>query len=45
MTAVVYKRAFEVAVEDVPEPTIESSTDRRHRRITTTNICGSDLHM
>jgi glutathione-independent formaldehyde dehydrogenase len=44
MKAVVYKDAYRVAVEDVPEPAI---TDPRDAiiKITTTNICGSDLHM
>lgn len=44
MKAVVYKDAYSVAVEDVPEPAI---TDPRDAiiKITTTNICGSDLHM
>ncbi|MBO0820944.1 MAG: glutathione-independent formaldehyde dehydrogenase [Nocardiopsaceae bacterium] len=44
MKAVVYKDAYSVAVEDVPEPVI---TDPRDViiKITTTNICGSDLHM
>lgn len=44
MKAVVYKDAYSVAVEDVPDPVI---TDPRDVivRITTTNICGSDLHM
>jgi glutathione-independent formaldehyde dehydrogenase len=44
MKAVVYKKAYEVAVEDVPEPKIEAPLDAIVR-ITTTNICGSDLHM
>ncbi|HEX3921327.1 MAG TPA: glutathione-independent formaldehyde dehydrogenase [Streptosporangiaceae bacterium] len=44
MKAVVYKGPFEVAVEDVPEPVIEEPGDALVR-ITTTNICGSDLHM
>lgn len=44
MKAVVYKDAYSVAVEDVPEPAI---TDPRDViiKVTTTNICGSDLHM
>jgi len=33
-----------VAVEEVPNPTIETPTDAIVR-ITNTNICGSDLHM
>ncbi len=44
MKAVVYKDAFRVAVEDVPEPRIEDPQDAIIK-ITTTNICGSDLHM
>jgi glutathione-independent formaldehyde dehydrogenase len=42
--AVVYRGPFAVAIEDVPEPTIEAPTDALVR-ITTANICGSDLHM
>ena len=44
MKAVVYKDAYTVAVEEVPDPVI---TDPRDViiKITTTNICGSDLHM
>jgi glutathione-independent formaldehyde dehydrogenase len=44
MKAVVYKSPYTVAVEDVPEPRIEEPGDAVVR-ITTTNICGSDLHM
>jgi glutathione-independent formaldehyde dehydrogenase len=44
MKAVVYKGAREVAVEEVPDPTIQHPLDAIVR-ITTTNICGSDLHM
>src|SRR4051812_37502673 len=44
MRAVLYKKPFTVAVEDVPEPRIEAPLDAIVR-ITTTNICGSDLHM
>jgi glutathione-independent formaldehyde dehydrogenase len=44
MKAVTYRGPFSVAVEEVPEPTIAASTDALIR-ITTTNICGSDLHM
>lgn len=44
MKAVVYKDAFNVAVENVPEPRIEDPQDVIVK-ITTTNICGSDLHM
>ncbi len=39
-----YKGPFSVAVEDVPDPRIEAPNDAIVR-ITTTNICGSDLHM
>jgi glutathione-independent formaldehyde dehydrogenase len=42
--AVVYKGPYHVAVEDVPQPVIEEPTDALVR-ITTSNICGSDLHM
>lgn len=44
MKAVVYKGPFEVAVEEVPDPTIQDPTDVVVR-ITSTCICGSDLHM
>jgi glutathione-independent formaldehyde dehydrogenase len=44
MKAVVYKGPFKVAVEDVPDARIEAPNDAVVR-ITTTNICGSDLHM
>jgi glutathione-independent formaldehyde dehydrogenase len=44
MKAVVYKGPFDVAVDDVPDATIQAPTDAVVR-ITTTNICGSDLHM
>lgn len=44
MRAVVYKKPFEVAVEDVPDPAIEHPNDVIVR-ITATAICGSDLHM
>ena len=43
MKAVVYKGAFDVAVETVADPRIEQSPDAVIR-ITTANICGSDLH-
>jgi len=42
--AVVYKQPFEVAVENVADPRIEAPTDALVR-VTTTAICGSDLHM
>jgi glutathione-independent formaldehyde dehydrogenase len=44
MKAVVYNGPRQVSVVEVPEPRIEQSTDVLVR-ITTTNICGSDLHM
>jgi glutathione-independent formaldehyde dehydrogenase len=44
MKAVVYKGTREVAVEEVPDARLETPTDAVIR-ITTTNICGSDLHM
>ncbi|GAA0401255.1 hypothetical protein GCM10009530_61380 [Microbispora corallina] len=44
MKAVVYKGPRRVAVEEVPDPAIQAPTDAVVR-ITTTNICGSDLHM
>ncbi len=44
MKAVVYKGPFEVAVEEVENPRIEHPNDAIVR-ITTTAICGSDLHM
>ncbi|RBY87802.1 glutathione-independent formaldehyde dehydrogenase [Blastococcus sp. TF02A-30] len=44
MKAVVYRGPKDVAIQDVPDPTIQSPTDAVIR-ITTTNICGSDLHM
>ncbi|MGN6677534.1 MAG: glutathione-independent formaldehyde dehydrogenase [Streptosporangiaceae bacterium] len=44
MRAVVYKRPFEVAVEDVPDPRIEHPNDVIVQ-IAATAICGSDLHM
>ena len=44
MRAVVYNGPHDVTVVDVPDPRIEEPTDVVVR-ITTTNICGSDLHM
>ena len=44
MRAVVYKGAFNVAVEQVPDPKIEHPNDVIVR-ITSSCICGSDLHM
>ena len=43
MKAVVFKAAFDVAVETVADPRIEQAADAVIR-ITTANICGSDLH-
>ena len=44
MKAVVYHGARNVSVDDVPDARIEKPTDALVR-ITSTNICGSDLHM
>ena len=44
MRAVVYEGPRSVNVTDVPDARIERPTDVLVR-ITTTNICGSDLHM
>lgn len=44
MQAVVYKGKNNVSVEEVPDPKIEAPGDAIIR-ITTTAICGSDLHM
>jgi glutathione-independent formaldehyde dehydrogenase len=44
MKAVVYPGPRDVAVTDVPDAKIERPTDVLVR-ITTTNICGSNLHM
>lgn len=44
MRGVIYKSERTVAVEEVDEPAIEDRGDAIVR-ITTTNICGSDLHM
>jgi glutathione-independent formaldehyde dehydrogenase len=44
MRAVVYQDPFKVAVESVPDPTIEKPTDVIVR-VTSSAICGSDLHM
>ncbi|HEX7142980.1 MAG TPA: glutathione-independent formaldehyde dehydrogenase [Nitrososphaeraceae archaeon] len=44
MKAVVYKEPFKVAVEDVPRAKIQNPNDAIVK-ITTTAICGSDLHM
>jgi glutathione-independent formaldehyde dehydrogenase len=44
MKAVVYQGPRQVALKEVPDPSIQAPTDAIVR-ITTTNICGSDLHM
>ena len=44
MKAVVYKGPFEVAVENVPDPALKHPNDVIVR-ITSSCICGSDLHM
>ncbi|GGK99631.1 glutathione-independent formaldehyde dehydrogenase [Mangrovihabitans endophyticus] len=44
MKAVVYQGPRDVTVKQMPDPTIQAPTDAIVR-ITTTNICGSDLHM
>jgi glutathione-independent formaldehyde dehydrogenase len=44
MRAVVYRKPFSVVVEEVPDPCIEHPNDVIVR-ITSTCICGSDLHM
>jgi glutathione-independent formaldehyde dehydrogenase len=44
MKALVDKGPRNVTIDDVPDPTLEQVTDAVVR-ITSTNICGSDLHM
>jgi len=44
MKALVYNGPRDVSVNSVPDATVERATDVLVR-ITTTNICGSDLHM
>lgn len=44
MKALTYHGKRDVRVEDVPDPTIEEPTDAIIR-ITTTALCGSDLHL
>jgi glutathione-independent formaldehyde dehydrogenase len=44
MKALVYHGARKVSVDNVPDASIEKSTDVLVR-ITTTNICGSGLHI
>ncbi|MDX2378060.1 glutathione-independent formaldehyde dehydrogenase [Microbacterium sp. LRZ72] len=43
MKALVYRGPYDVRIEDAPEPQIEKPLDAIVQ-ITTTNICGSDLH-
>ena len=44
MRAVIYNGPFDVSVKQVPDPKIEKPTDVIVR-VTSSNICGSDLHM
>jgi threonine dehydrogenase-like Zn-dependent dehydrogenase len=44
MKALVFRGPHNVQVEEIPDPQIEQPTDVLVK-ITTTNICGSDLHM
>ncbi len=44
MKAVTWHGKRDVRVEDVPDPEIQAPTDAIVR-MTTTNICGSDLHL
>lgn len=44
MKAVIHSGALKASVEDVPDPRIEDPQDVIIK-ITTANICGSDLHM
>ncbi|MCW2713834.1 MAG: Threonine dehydrogenase [Frankiales bacterium] len=44
MRAVTWQGKKDVSVEQVPDPVIEQPTDAIIR-VTTTNICGSDLHL
>jgi threonine dehydrogenase-like Zn-dependent dehydrogenase len=44
MKAVVFQNIGEIAMEEVPDPKIQSPTDAIVR-ITTSAICGTDLHM
>ncbi|MHB1308177.1 MAG: alcohol dehydrogenase catalytic domain-containing protein, partial [Limisphaerales bacterium] len=44
MKALVYNGPRDVQVKEVPDATIERPTDALVK-ITSTNICGSDLHM
>ena len=44
MKAVVFKAVGDIGLEEVPEPSLLNDTDAIVR-ITTTTICGTDLHM
>ena len=44
MRAVVYEGSEDIRLEDVPEPVLEDPEDAIVR-VTTTSICGSDLHI
>ena len=44
MRAVTWQGKRHVSVEEVPDPRIEQPTDAIVK-ITSTNICGSDLHL
>nr|AUN35680.1 threonine dehydrogenase-related Zn-dependent dehydrogenase [uncultured bacterium] len=44
MKALVYYGPYDVRIKEMPDPKIEQPTDVLVK-ITTTNICGSDLHM
>ena len=44
MKAVTFHGKRDVRVDDVPDPTIEQPTDAIVR-ITSSGICGSDLHL
>lgn len=44
MRALVYNGPRDVSIKQMPDPKIEAPTDVLVK-ITTTNICGSDLHM
>ena len=44
MKAVTWQAPRKISVEEVPDPTIQEPTDAVVR-ITTTGLCGSDLHL
>lgn len=44
MKALIYNKPYDVSVNEVPDAKLEQPTDVLVK-ITTTNICGSDLHM